>query len=256
MKFILPLLSTTTVFGSILGSKFSAEGLLESVKSYNGSENCISEITKIQNCIMNNITNDKLEESCSNYNSEACQALYEDPMKVLPSCKENAIISALANSSINLIALDLKVKCQKDENGKDCPLAEVELTNSDATNEVISEAIKNSCKSKTCRENALNFLEYTSETNDKASGLLQDSITTLAGAGSISEESLNAIVERQSINDSEIKKYIETLKGENCVAQSVANVITNDASDAFKTIRSLSSIICTIVFLVLYNRIF
>ncbi|KAL6589622.1 hypothetical protein LY90DRAFT_510787 [Neocallimastix californiae] len=242
---ILPLLSSTAVLGSILGSTLGADGLFQSITSYGGSEACINEIKLVENCIMSDITKNNLADSCSNYNSPTCQDFFNDPMKIVPSCNENSIVSTFINSSIGLISLDLKVKCQNDENNNSCPLAELELTNNNAGNDQILEAVKNSCKSKICRENTLNFLENVSETNAKASDLLQSSLSKISG--SISEESLNSIIQDQTNNGNEFSSYLEILKSDNCQTRSLTDLSTNDA---IPTINHIFGIINTYYILI------
>lgn len=237
MKYILPLFSSTTVFGSILGSTLGADGLLQSISSYGGSEACISELTLIKNCIMSNVTKEKLEESCSYYNSPTCQQFFDDPLGVTPSCQENSVVSTLVSSTINLISLDLKVKCQNDENNTTCPLAELELTNENASNDLIKNAVTESCNSKICRENTLNFIENAAEVNGKAANLLQSSLSKISG--SISEENLNNVLQDQTNNNNELSTYLEILKSDSCKTQSTTS--GNATSDATSIIYCIKS---------------
>ncbi|ORX52237.1 hypothetical protein BCR36DRAFT_411679 [Piromyces finnis] len=215
MKFILHLISSSYVLGSILSSKVGVEDLITSVSGYEGSQGCVDELSRVKNCILT-ATKENIIVSCNNYNTNTCQSFYKNPMNLLSSCSSNNFVNALVNSSVNLIIRDLKIKCQKDETGNECPLSEIELNIEESSNTDILNAINNSCKSKICRENTLEFLEYTSEINGKASNLLQSSITQITGAGTISEESLNSVLQDQSNNNNEIKSYIDILKSNNC----------------------------------------
>jgi len=254
MKFILPLFGSSYVLGSILGSKMSVDDLMSSLGTYENSQGCIEELARMKNCLI--IPNrNTLNDSCNNYNTDTCQSFYKDPMSLLSTCKDNSIVSALVNSSVNLIARDLKVKCQKDESGNECPLAEVELNNDDASSADISNAVNNSCKSKICRENTLEYLEYTSEMNGKASNLLQSSISQITGVGSISEDSLNSVLQDQNNNDNEIKSYIDILKGDNCINQSKTTANAN-SSDAKQTVKAFSGLLSGVILIILYNVIY
>jgi len=254
VKLILSLLSSTAVFGNFLGQTTSADGLFESIGSYKGSELCVSELAKFKKCIIT-ATKENLNDSCSNYNSNDCQTFYSNPLEAAPSCNGDSIVGAIFSISIDMVSLDLKFKCQKYENGNTCPLTEVELNNENASNEVIMEAIKNSCKSRICRENALDILEYTNEINSKAATLLQSSIAQIAGAGNISEDNLNNLLQDQSTNGSELQSYIDILKEDTCVAQSNASNATT-TSDANQSIKSISTLFASIIIILIYNYLY
>jgi len=253
IKLIFSLLSSTAVFGSFLGQTTSADGLFDKVSSSKGSEKCISELTKFKNCIVT-ATKENLDSACNSYNTNECQAFYSNPLETAPSCENDVIIGTIFKSSIDIISLDLKFKCQKDENGKACPLAEVDLNNENASGEVISEAVKNSCKSRICRENALDILEYVNDINNKASDILQSSINQIVGAGNISEDNLNNLLKDQSANVSELQSYIDILKEDTCVAQSNASNATT--SDANTSIKSVGTLFLSIMIILIYNYLY
>jgi len=79
----------------------------------------------------------------------------------------------------------------------------------EGTNEAILEAVKNSCKSRICRENTLDFLESINDVNSKASLILEASITKISGASGFSEETINDFFKDHSVNSDEIKSYID-----------------------------------------------
>jgi len=135
----------------------------------------------------------------------------------------------------------MKVKCQMDEDGIRCPLAELELNNEDAPNEVVMDAVKQSCSSKICRENALDLLGYVNDVSKEASVLLQSSISQIANAGNISEDNLNSILQDQTSNGEEIQTYVNVLKEESCAAQANTNASKAITSDA-TTLRSIGSL--------------
>ncbi|OUM64605.1 hypothetical protein PIROE2DRAFT_60564 [Piromyces sp. E2] len=255
MKFILPSFSSSAVLGSILGSTLSADDLITSVSNYENSQDCITELARVKNCLVTT-NRGNIVDSCNNYNTDTCQALYKNPMDYLSSCTNNNIISALVKSTVNLIDRDLKIKCQKDEKGNECPLAEVELNSDDASSVDISNAINNSCQSNICRENTLEYLEYTSEVNGKASNLLQSSISQISGVGTISEDNLNSIIQGQSNSDNEIKSYIDVLKSDNCVNQSKMATGSVNSSDAKQTVKTISGLLSGAILILLYNYIY
>jgi len=257
IKLVLPLFSTA-VFGNFLGNSLEVEGVLESISFYGGSETCTSELARVKNCI-SSVTKDNINDACSNYHTETCQTFYSNPLKLAPSCDTNSMAGDFIVNTVNLVSVDMKVKCQKDENGNDCPLADLELNNEDAPNEVVLEAIKNSCQSRICRENALDLLGYVNDMSLKASSLLQSSISQIAGVGSISEDSLNSILQDQTTNGEEIQSYINVLKEDTCMAQanaSTGNIRANTSDAIAISIRSFSSLFISITIILIYNYLY
>jgi len=142
--------------------------------------------TNIVKCVGNGSDKKSNDEACNLFNSDECKEFLKGDYS---GCEGFAEIYGIALAS-------LKLACGKDEGGNYCPLSKIQQSSGDQ--EITDKDLEETCKSKSCTDDAIEGFKKFKEFTEKISGAV--------GAGGNNQE-INLY-----------DNYIKTLSEEKCVA--------------------------------------
>jgi len=108
-------------------------------------------------CTSKNITKETIDDICSTFKSEKCQKLFNSNITSIEGCEHiTEDITPSINNLINIYTSQLELLCEKDENGKLCPLGESFINESNKKPNMTE--IDETCKSKKCTDLSIKVL--------------------------------------------------------------------------------------------------
>ncbi|ORX75391.1 hypothetical protein BCR32DRAFT_329837, partial [Anaeromyces robustus] len=241
-------LESTIAYKSIQNALFASSQLYEGDTSVQNDDQVIDTVTQLQcqtniknlNCISQetDVTKINYDEICKPLNDKKCIDFFNKGLSELEGCKSYPKDQLeFSNKVVKFEYATLKFLCEKDEQGKDCPLSTLvkDVSQSMDTNEMIideqdeqemAKLLDDTCKSKRCTENTVNFYdEYFEFVKAYSEQLGQDLDTEI---------------------DKEKAEINQVLLSDKCVK---AQVLTSDASS---TVKKLGNIMLITIGLLLY----
>ena len=180
MKFFTPVLAlvaTSTVFSKSILIKRDDYKVIESAFD-NVSESCQKDFLPYVKCI----ERPKLttyENDCKELQSDECKKFAENPLSLLPNCKnDHVIIESFSSNASKAMFLALNYLCAKDEAGNACPIPKYILNNGMKNINVIDinipeekKIVDSSCESASCRDASYNMYKAVLESMDDLENL-------------------------------------------------------------------------------------
>jgi hypothetical protein len=133
------------------------------------NEECSKVLQGYSDCLigMNEIDANNKDNVCNVFNSEKCQNFFKNGVKSVKGCENlQDLLLKIEELLVETNSVSLKMQCAKDESGKYCPLSNLPTqfisevkssSNSTITEQQYDEAVKATCKSRTCIDAALEF---------------------------------------------------------------------------------------------------
>jgi len=142
------------------------------------NETCMNSIEKFSTqCLIKeeiNMTN--IEKACAKFNKEDCQKKFQLGVKGFDQCDSLYGFDKFMNAYF----VAMKFFCEKDENGKICPLAAVAITEDNgglkSGDEQLIPSVKETCNSKKCKEVTKAFLNDSPESVTELIGYFVDMV--------------------------------------------------------------------------------
>lgn len=199
------------------------------------TSNCLSQQTDLKNI--------DYDELCKPLKDEKCTKLFTEGISDLDGCKKlPAEILETTNKQLKINQSVLKILCEKDEEGKECPFTSyikssfTNLNNiEDVDNNEIEKLFDETCKSQRCSENTSNYLLDSIELMEMVMKELEKQDPEKVKK----EKEGNKLEEKK-------QKIKDRLLGDKCVKAHVLK------SDATSTIKKLGSTMLITVSLLLY----
>ena len=180
MKFFTPVLAlvaTSAVFSKSILIKRDNYKVIEGAFD-NVSESCQQDFIPYQKC-MKKPNLPTYENDCKELESDECKKFAENPLSLLPNCKnDQVIIEAFSSNAFKTIILGFTFICAKDEAGNACPISKYILDTGMNNINVIDinipeekKIVDSSCESASCRDASYNMYKAVLESMDDLENL-------------------------------------------------------------------------------------
>ncbi|ORX87222.1 hypothetical protein BCR32DRAFT_264421 [Anaeromyces robustus] len=166
------------------------------------SQECIEEHdnSEYMECMPVDKDLDVFKQGCLKIKTEKCQNFFKNPLEYFPHCKNFPKIQEYYSTNLmKALLIFYELKCQTDENGNFCPIAEALIKGEGD--------VSNTCKSKNCTDTAIKSFQQMDEEFYMA---LQN---TPFSSGSWSQEEIN-----------ESKNMVKVLESDNCRSQHITRL--------------------------------
>jgi len=140
MKFSTGLVTLIAAVSTVFSHSITAK------RDENATKNCKDIYTGLSTCIIN--LNFYYDGACEKFKTQECQDVFNKY-----NSEEN---KACLNMEVSVAIANLKISCSKDEKGEYCPIAKFAKEN--PNKEITEEIVKETCKSKACRELAIDSM--------------------------------------------------------------------------------------------------
>jgi len=167
---LLGLFAVTSVFAFDIG--------LSTFDISNKNKTCMNDIEKFstQCLIKEEINTSNIEKACTKFNNEDCQKQFQAGVKGFDQCDSLFGFEKFMNAYY----VAMKFFCEKDEEGKMCPLAAAAITEDNGSlksgDEELIPTVKETCNSKKCKEVTKVFLEDSPKSITELIGYFVDKV--------------------------------------------------------------------------------
>ncbi|KAG4088325.1 hypothetical protein H8356DRAFT_1725237 [Neocallimastix lanati (nom. inval.)] len=220
--------------------------------TYDENADCKTSIVEYKECFADNKSKVNLEiidEVCDKFLTEKCKKFYEEGISKLKGCEK------ISEEMLNQYTLKYDIKgivlselCSRDENGQYCPISKF-LQSGSTNRRELDECINNTCKSKKCVDDAIDYTTREMDFDKR----LNDFLDKTTSSNITSSSNIKRQYDGSKISEEEENQAIlEFLKSDYCSAH--ITTTANSRSAAISTIQ-YSNVLLTFIGLLLFALI-